>query len=90
MQICEYKSFIVSLQKFSDKHDYYSVLNEILNCKRPLTAEYAMLLAEALQVDAEPLLTMQTHYDMVCVSQKPTFLKKLSRLAELRKVAVVL
>lgn len=67
----------------------YSVLNEILNCKRPLTAEYAMLLAEALQLNAEPLLNMQTRYDMVCVSQKPTFIERLARLTEFRRVAAV-
>lgn len=68
----------------------YSVLNEILNCKRPLSAEYAMLLAEALQLDAEPLLNMQTRYDMVSVRQKPTFISRLRKLAEINRVAVIL
>lgn len=67
----------------------YSVLNEILNCKRPLTAEYAMLLAEVLQINAEPLLTLQTRYDMYNVSQKPTFIARLSKLSKLRRVAAV-
>jgi len=68
----------------------YSVLNEILNCKRPLSAEYAMLLAEALQLDAEPLLNMQTRYDMISVRQRPTFIQRLHKLAEINRVAVVL
>lgn len=42
----------------------YTVLNEILNAKRSLNTEYAMLIEAALDLDAEPLLRMQTSYDL--------------------------
>ncbi len=42
----------------------YTVLNEILNAKRPLSTEYAMLIEAVLDLDAEPLLRMQTCYNL--------------------------
>lgn len=42
----------------------YSVLNEILNCKRPVTTEFALMIEAALSIDYEPLLKMQSNYDV--------------------------
>ena len=42
----------------------YSVLNEILNCKRPVTTEFARMSEAALSIDHEPLLKMQSNYDV--------------------------
>lgn len=42
----------------------YTVLNEILNAKRSLNAEYAMLIEAVLDLDAEALLKMQTSYNL--------------------------
>ena len=42
----------------------YSVLNEVLNAKRPVTTEYALLFEAALGIDAEPLIGMQADYNM--------------------------
>ena len=44
----------------------YSTLNEMLNGKRALTPELAMLMEAALGVDAAPLLAMQNEYENVC------------------------
>ncbi|MDR1021881.1 MAG: HigA family addiction module antidote protein [Prevotellaceae bacterium] len=65
----------------------YSVLNEILNGKRPVSAEYALLFEAALGIDAEPLVGLQADYNMQMAHKNKTFSK---RLAEIRKVAAVL
>jgi addiction module HigA family antidote len=65
----------------------YSVLNEVLNCKRPVTTEYALLLEAALGIDAEPLIGMQADYNLQTAKSNKSFAK---RIAEIRKTAAVL
>lgn len=65
----------------------YSQLNEVLNGKRPLNTEMAMLIAAALDVDAEPLLAMQTRYDIITARRNHAFAR---RLASIGRVAAVL
>ena len=64
-----------------------TLLNEVLNGKRPVNTEYALLIAAALNLDAETLLRMQTRYNMQVASKD----KKLSgRLEAIRKAAALL
>ena len=65
----------------------YSQLNEILNSKRPLNTEMALLIEAVLDVDAEPLLSIQTRYNMIMTRRNNTFA---DRLKAIRKVAAVL
>ena len=65
----------------------YSQLNEVLNGKRSLNTEMAMLIAAALDIDPEPLLAMQTRYDLITASRNNAFAR---RLASIRRVAAVL
>lgn len=65
----------------------YSVLNEILNERRPLTEKTALLFEAALGVSAEPLLRMQLRYNMQNTRKDSSFLE---RLAKVRRVAAVL
>ena len=51
----------------------YTVLNEILNAKRSLNTKYAMLLEAALDLDAEPLLKMQTSYNLQMAKKDNTY-----------------
>lgn len=64
----------------------YSMLNEMLNCKRTLTPELAMLMEAALGVDAAPLLTMQNEYDILMAERNESFMEKLRRI---RRIAAV-
>jgi len=64
----------------------YSVLNEVLNAKRPVTTEYALLFEAALGIDAEPLIGMQADYNMQVTRKDKSFA---ARLAEIRKAAAV-
>lgn len=65
----------------------YSVLNEILNGKRPVTTEYALKIEAATGIPAYMWLNMQSAYNMQTARRD-------SRLAavleQIRKVAAVL
>ena len=65
----------------------YTVLNEILNAKRPLSTEYAMLIEAVLDLDAEPLLRMQTCYNLQMAKRDNKFMEKLNKV---RKIAAIL
>ena len=61
-----------------------SQLNEVLNAKRPLNAEMALLIEQALGIDAEPLLSLQTKYNILSAKRNKSFferLKKIPRIA---------
>ena len=65
----------------------YSVLNELLNGRRPLTTKTALLFEAALGVDAEPLLKIQTKYNLQTIRKDDTFMDKIKHL---RQVAALL
>ena len=65
----------------------YSALNEILNGHRPLTEKTALLFEAVLGIDAEPLLALQTEYNLRSIRKDKTFM---DRLSELRKIAAAL
>jgi addiction module HigA family antidote len=65
----------------------YSVLNEVLNAKRPVTTEYALLFEAALGIDAEPLVGMQSDYNMQVARKNKSFAE---RLAKIRKMTATL
>jgi len=65
----------------------YTAFNEILNCKRPITTDFALFMEAALGVPAYILVGMQTDYNLQ-MAQKDRKLNK--RLSEIRKMAVVL
>lgn len=64
----------------------YTVFNEILNGKRPVTTEYALLLEAALGTDATIWIGLQSEYNMQRVKQDRSFMK---RLEKIRKIAAV-
>lgn len=65
----------------------YSVLNEILNARRPLTEKTAMMFEAALGVDAEPLLKLQMKYNMRVARKDQTFMQTLDKI---RRIAAIL
>lgn len=64
----------------------YTVLNEILNGHRPLTEKTALLFEAVLGVDSEPLMRLQTKYNMLTLKQDKSFLE---RLAKLQRIAAL-
>ena len=65
----------------------YTVLNEVLNCKRSVTTEYALLFEAALVIEAGMGIRIQADYNMQTAKQNKSFVE---RLANVRKVAAVL
>ena len=64
----------------------YTVFNEILNGKRPVTTEYALLLEAALGTNASIWIGLQADYNMQKAKQDKSFMK---RLEKIRKIAAV-
>lgn len=58
----------------------YTVLNEILNGHRPLTEKTALLFEAALGIDSEPLMRLQTKYNMLTIKQDASFMERLKML----------
>ena len=57
-----------------------SQLNEVLNAKRPLNAEMALLIEQALGIDAEPLLSLQVKYNILSAKRNKSFFDRLKKI----------
>ena len=55
----------------------YTALNDILNCRRPVTATTAMLFEAAMGVSAELLMNMQLKYNMQVAREDKKFAARL-------------
>ena len=64
----------------------YSVVNEILNGRRPLTAKTALMFEAALDVPADSLMYLQTKYNMQTARKDSALL---DTLKQIKKVAAV-
>lgn len=64
-----------------------SLLNEVINGKRAVNTELALLIEAALGIAAHILLDLQADYNMQIVKSDTTFMK---RLASIRRVAAIL
>ena len=63
-----------------------SQLNEVLNAKRPLSAEMALLIGQALDLDAEPLLGLQMKYNLLSAKRNKSFLELLKEIPRIAAV----
>ncbi len=61
----------------------YKILNDILNCRRPVTTNTALLVEAALGI----LTGLQMDYNMQVVKKDKCFME---RIANIRKIAAVL
>ena len=64
-----------------------TVVNEILNGKRSVSTEYALLFEAALGIDADIWIGLQTEYDKQKAKSNQSFA---ARLAQIKKIAAVL
>ena len=65
----------------------YTMLNEILNAKRPITSDFALIIEAALGINPQLLINMQTRYNMaVALTQKNLTI----RLENIRKACASL
>lgn len=65
----------------------YTILNDMVNCKRPVSPQYALLFEAALGIPAHILAGLQSDYDMLVAKRNPTLME---RIANIRKAAAVL
>ena len=65
----------------------YSVVNEILNAKRPLTAKTALMFEAALDVPADSLMYLQSMYNMQTARSDKSLI---DILKSIRKMAAML
>lgn len=65
----------------------YTVLNEILNGKRPISTDYALYLEAALGIDAQLWIQMQADYNLQVAKADKTVMQ---RILEIRKMVAVL
>jgi addiction module HigA family antidote len=78
----------ISQKAFAHKFGVsYPMLNEILNGKRPVSTDFALLLEAALGLSAGLLVRMQTSYNLQ-VAQKDK--KLIDKLNQIRKIAAAL
>lgn len=59
-----------------------SVLNEVLNGKRAVTTEYALLLEAALGIEADLWLRLQADYNKQVAKSNPTFMERIARIRQ--------
>ena len=65
----------------------YTVLNEILNGKRPISVEYALYLEAVLGIDAQLWIQMQADYNLQVAKSDKTIRR---RINEIRKMVAAL
>ena len=65
----------------------YTLLNEVLNGKRQVNTELALLVEPALDIPAESLLQMQARYNMLTDKRNKSFMEKLQNV---RKIVAAL
>jgi addiction module HigA family antidote len=78
----------ISQKKLAAEMDVpYTLLNEVLNGKRPVNTELALHIEAALDLPAEPLLKMQVRYNMLVTKRNTQFIEKLNKV---RKIAAMI
>ena len=65
----------------------HTMLNEILNAKRPVNTEFALLVEAALGVDSDTLVNMQTRYNMQMARADKSLTE---RFNQIRKLSAIL
>ena len=65
----------------------YTLLNDVLNARRPVSTDFALVIEAAIDINAEMLVNMQTRYNMQIARKDPA---KIIRLNELRKACISL
>lgn len=64
----------------------YSVLNDILNGKKPITTDYALYIEAALGIDAQLWIQMQADYNLQVAKNDS---KVMQHINNIRKIAAI-
>ena len=60
-----------------------SLVNEVLNAKRSLNPELALLIGAALGLDPAPLLALQADYDLIMAKRDQSLMNRLSSISKI-------
>lgn len=83
----ELESRGITQKKFSEILKVpYSQLNDILNGRRPVTTDFALMVEAALGINPEILINMQTRYNMMLSRRKRNLI---DRLSDIRRACAV-
>ncbi|MCQ2244433.1 MAG: HigA family addiction module antitoxin [Bacteroidaceae bacterium] len=83
----ELESRNITQKSFSEALNIsYSTLNEVLNGKRAVSSDLALMVEASLGINPELLLNMQMRYDMALTRRKPSLIKHLQNI---RKISAV-
>lgn len=78
----------ISQRQFSEMLGVsYTMLNEILNCKRPVTSDFALLVEACLGISPELLINMQSRYNLTKAKMNPSLI---ARISNIRKAVAAL
>ena len=81
----------ISQRKFADSLEMgYSVLNEILNARRPITTTTALMFEAALDIPADSLLKMQMKYNMHTAMEDNSLHEKLKNIPDIREDSLII
>ncbi len=58
----------------------HTALNEILNCKRPMSVDFSLRVEAALGIDADLFINMQTRYNKQIAQKDARLLKRLDTI----------
>ncbi|HBJ76702.1 MAG TPA: addiction module antidote protein, HigA family [Porphyromonadaceae bacterium] len=73
----------ISQKEFSSRTGiHYTLFNEIVNCKRPVTIEIALIMEASLGLNPEMLINMQTRYNIAKELLKPDIISNLNHIRE--------
>jgi addiction module HigA family antidote len=61
----------------------YTLLNEVLNAKRQMNVEFALLVEAALDLPAEPFIRMQARYNMLVSKRNDSFMERVRGVKKL-------
>ena len=65
---------------------YLTHPGEVIKDERPLSAELALLIGQALDIEAAPLLALQMKYNLLSAKRDKSFLE---RLKEIPRIAAI-
>ena len=78
----------ISQKKFAEQIGIpYKNMNDILNCRKPISEDIALLIEAALGIPAHIFVGMQMDYNIQIIKQDSSFLE---RLAQIRKMTAIL
>ena len=77
----EIESRGISQKKFAELLSVpYTQLNEILNGKRPVSSDFALMVEAALGINPMLLINMQNRYNMAIAQQKPALIERMKNI----------